>query len=341
MFQIIHEKKRNLPQLSTPFPTPTAGVSTPILTPIMGSINSNPNSNSGSFISTFKSNSGKSPEYQHQLQLQRLRLQIHLRSWPPPCSHTNTHSVTQPRLGKQVEMMQSQKPQFFYYRYHNTSSVSSILKEFKGTFLDLWWSLTRLLLSSQTDISSQLWWWLNRARLHTLSEKFQQCSQQPESNQHHIVVCDFTTHISCVKKLKFSPCIQTWKLRDPAIAGQFQLASKGKTMIAVAVLATAAVVHAGLLDAATEVCGLCKKHPWKSKTWWWNEQVDKAICSSSNPLLNLLQTKVHGSLNTIKELETRTYRGSKVTGLVDGRRHYPGMPPSSKQAHTQEDPHIN
>ena len=38
---------------------------------------------------------------------------------------------------------------------------------------------------------------------------------------------------------------------------------------------------------------------------------DASSSSSSNPLLNLIQTKVHGSLNTIKELGTRTYRGSK------------------------------
>ena len=32
-----------------------------------------------------------------------------------------------------------------------------------------------------------------------------------------------------------------------------------------------------LLDAATEVCGLTKNHQWKPETWWWTEEVDKAI----------------------------------------------------------------
>ena len=32
-----------------------------------------------------------------------------------------------------------------------------------------------------------------------------------------------------------------------------------------------------LLDAATEVCGISKNHQWKPKSWWWNEEVYKAI----------------------------------------------------------------
>ena len=49
--------------------------------------------------------------------------------------------------------------------------------------------------------------------------------------QHHMVVCDFTTHIPHVKKCKFSPHIPTWKLMDLVTARQFQSASKLKTTI--------------------------------------------------------------------------------------------------------------
>ena len=44
-----------------------------------------------------------------------------------------------------------------------------------------------------------------------------------------------------------------------------------------------------LLDAATEVCGIFKNHQWKPKSWWWNEEVYKAIEKnnlSPNKLLN-------------------------------------------------------
>ena len=40
-----------------------------------------------------------------------------------------------------------------------------------------------------------------------------------------------------MKKRKFSTRIQTWKLRDPATASQFQLAFKVKTMTALAAVA--------------------------------------------------------------------------------------------------------
>ena len=41
--------------------------------------------------------------------------------------------------------------------------------------------------------------------------------------QHYMLVCDISAHIPCVKKHKFSPHIQNWKLRDPATASLFQL----------------------------------------------------------------------------------------------------------------------
>ena len=103
-----------------------------------------------------------------------------------------------------------------------------------------------------------------------------------------MVVCGSHTPVT---KCKFSPCIWTWKLRDTATASQFQLAFKVKTMTAAAAVATTAgadvdpvnyiesawsKLKGPLLDAATKVCCLCKNHQWKSKTWWWNEQMDEA-----------------------------------------------------------------
>ena len=44
--------------------------------------------------------------------------------------------------------------------------------------------------------------------------------------QHHMVVCDLTTHIPFMKKCKFSTSIHTRKLGDPATASQFQSAFK-------------------------------------------------------------------------------------------------------------------
>ena len=40
--------------------------------------------------------------------------------------------------------------------------------------------------------------------------------------QHHMVVCEFTTYTPHVKKHKFSPHFHTWKLSDPVAASQFQ-----------------------------------------------------------------------------------------------------------------------
>ena len=80
-----------------------------------------------------------------------------------------------------------------------------------------------------TPDHTQLRWLLNPDILHSLSQEFQQCSQQCESyfneecvKQHYTVVFDFSAHIPRAKKRKFWPHTRTWKLRDPATAIQFQ-----------------------------------------------------------------------------------------------------------------------
>ena len=104
--------------------------------------------------------------------------------------------------------------------------------------------------------------------------------------QHHLVVCDFSVHIPHVKKRKFTPRIRAWKLRDSDTASQFQEVFKAKVMTVTANDDADATSHVEtvwsrlkgpMLDAATEVCGLSKNHKWRAETWWWNENVDKAI----------------------------------------------------------------
>ena len=58
--------------------------------------------------------------------------------------------------------------------------------------------------------------------------------------QYHMVVCDFTCPIPCMRKRKFSSCICTWKLRDTVTASQFQLAFKVKTTTVATSVATTA-----------------------------------------------------------------------------------------------------
>ena len=32
-----------------------------------------------------------------------------------------------------------------------------------------------------------------------------------------------------------------------------------------------------LLETASEVCGVSKKHQWKRETWWWDDKVEEAV----------------------------------------------------------------
>ena len=38
-------------------------------------------------------------------------------------------------------------------------------------------------------------------------------------------------------------------------------------------------IKTGLLKTTEEVCGTTRPHRWCRETWWWNEQVEKAIAA--------------------------------------------------------------
>ena len=38
-------------------------------------------------------------------------------------------------------------------------------------------------------------------------------------------------------------------------------------------------IKTGLLKTTEEVCGTTRPHRWCHETWWWNEQVEKAIAA--------------------------------------------------------------
>ena len=122
-------------------------------------------------------------------------------------------------------------------------------------------------------------------------------------------VCDLIPHNPREKKLKFSPCIPSWKLRDRVAASQFQLAFKVKVINVVAAVSAIAGAVASianriesawlklkgpLLYVATEVCDLSKNHQWRPKTWWWNEWRCRWSCTREAYTLWSLQLLEEG-----------------------------------------------
>ena len=101
--------------------------------------------------------------------------------------------------------------------------------------------------------------------------------------QHSLLVCDMNVTLPPTRKRKFVPRLQTWKLRDPAVASRFSDVFRSKVAATVERKDTTPVESAWsnlkspLLETATEVCGLSSKHTWRQQTWWWNESVNDAI----------------------------------------------------------------
>ena len=106
---------------------------------------------------------------------------------------------------------------------------------------------------------------------------------------HGSVLSPLTTPCEKTQVLSLHPNLEA---HDPATASLFQSAFKIKAMTGTAAVSTASGADADtanciesawsklkgpLLNAATKVCGLSRNHQWKPGTWWWNEEVDKAI----------------------------------------------------------------
>ena len=97
--------------------------------------------------------------------------------------------------------------------------------------------------------------------------------------QHKLVMCDMTVEAPRKCKRQFKPRIKLWKLKDPdtraAFAGLF--ASKVEDAQPKNVEEIWTTLKGGLSEAAKETCGLSSRHRWHKQTWWWNDDVDKAV----------------------------------------------------------------
>ena len=113
-------------------------------------------------------------------------------------------------------------------------------------------------------------------------------------------MCDFMAHITHVKKREFSPCIWTWKLRDPARASQFQSSFKVKTIISVAAVGTAAGADA---ETANHVESA------------WSEMKDPLPSPQSvvSPITTSRNLKPGGGVNRWMKLYKRNMHDSKPT----------------------------
>ena len=101
--------------------------------------------------------------------------------------------------------------------------------------------------------------------------------------QHRLLVCIFKIAAVPRVKRKFTPCLRTWKNRDPACAAEFE--AKFEKCFSGQVVNSATQSSEEIWDhlkstlnsAAEEVCGYSKNHQWKRETWWSDMKVDEAV----------------------------------------------------------------
>ena len=99
--------------------------------------------------------------------------------------------------------------------------------------------------------------------------------------QHQLLVCDMRIDVTPKSKHKSIPRLKVWKLKDPLTSSHFQEVFNLHVSAGVTDAATEDIwnnIKTGLLKTAEEVCGT-RPHHWRHETWWWNENVEKAIAA--------------------------------------------------------------
>ena len=120
--------------------------------------------------------------------------------------------------------------------------------------------------------------------------------------QHHLLVCDLVHTIRRSVKQKFNPRLQTWKLRDPAVAKEFAISLNAKLTAAQImnfpnVEEIWAHLKKFLLETSLEVCGTPLNHQWKRQIWWWNAKVDDAVNKKKNRYEAFKKLQIQGLYN--------------------------------------------
>ena len=136
--------------------------------------------------------------------------------------------------------------------------------------------------------------------------------------EHGLLTCDFAVHSLPRKPRKFTPRLQSWKLRDPATASEFLNTFNAKLEAAVPPKVGTPVENAWsrlknpLLEATTQTCGYSKKHQWKRQTWWWNEGVDTAVNTKRVCFKAYKKLRKLGNSNKAKEARVAYLEAKKL-----------------------------
>ena len=89
------------------------------------------------------------------------------------------------------------------------------------------------------------------------------------------------------RKVKFRKKLKPWRLRESEVKEQFAEGVNNKC--------NGDEDWCGLkrkfLDVASEACGYIKGKPSHFETWWWNEDVDVAVCRERE-LFRIIPKKV-------------------------------------------------
>ena len=93
-------------------------------------------------------------------------------------------------------------------------------------------------------------------------------------SQHYLLLMDMAFKKKVRRKVKFRKKLKLWRLRDSEVKEEFAEGDNSKCNDN----DDCCGLKRKLLDLVSEVCGYIKGKPRHFETWWWNKDVDVAVC---------------------------------------------------------------
>ena len=112
------------------------------------------------------------------------------------------------------------------------------------------------------------------------------------------------------------PRIKVWKLRELEKQAELSEVFKAKTQDSELSQASSVDVRwtslkDKLLQATKQVCGVSSNHPWRKKTWWWNNQVEEAVREKRRCFKLWKAGGIRAAYNTAKLTSNRVVHQAK------------------------------
>jgi len=179
----------------------------------------------------------------------------------------------------------------------------------------------KLVTFESGEVSSTIDYLMMRRRDRRMVTNVKIIAGEELVKQHRLLIGDYKIEGVKKSKRRFAPRLKVWKLKDETVGSTFanRVTMDAKRVSdAKDVNGKWEVMKEVCLKATEETCGWTKGPPRHKETWWWNEEVSKAVEEKRRCYKEWQRTKNEQDMVTYKESKAKARRA--VAAAKDSKR---------------------